>query len=223
LKNIAIFFLFLLGAGLWAQETAVVYFDSISEYYGTIEDYSAQAEIIRGETVQPARIQYKTPNLLHMEMPDERDRVTVLNSNNGELMLFVPQYSVTFVQELRRHNSSAIAGMATAQGLHLLKQNYTIAYLNGPDPEQLDEENPDMVVKLKLNWKTANEGFREMVLSIGSNNLIRRVDAVTTSHEKIQFDFFDVKINQGLSDSIFEYEAPPVGNSIENFLFEPEE
>lgn len=221
MKPILIIFTFLSCALIGAQETAFVYFDKISSYYGSVQDYTAQVEISTGEDVQSATIQYKSPNLLHMEFTNPRG--VVLNSNNGELLVFVPQHSVTFIQELRRHGSGTLAGMASAQGLNLLKKNYTIAYLTGPEPQALDDETPDMVVKLKLNWKTSNEGFREMILSIGSNNLIRRIEAVTTQHEQIQYDFFDISINQNLPESIFDYEAPPQGNAIENFLFDPEE
>jgi len=221
LKPILFIFTFLSCALLGAQETAFVYFDKISSYYGSIQDYIAEVEITEGDKIQSATIQYKTPNLLHMEFSNPRG--VVLNSNNGELLLYVPQHSVTFIQELRRHSTGSLAGMASSQGLNLLKKNYTIAYLTGPEPQPLDDETPDLVVKLRLNWKTSNEGFREMVLSIGSNNLIRRIEAVTTQHEQIQFDFFDIKINQNLPESIFDYEAPPQGNAIENFLFDPEE
>lgn len=221
MKKLALIALWLSASFLSSQETAVVFFDRISDFYGSVRDYVCQAEITRGDTVQVAEIKYKTPNLLHMEFSSPEG--IVLNSNNGELLLYIPEHRVTFIQELKRHNTSTLAGMASAQGLDLLKRNYTIGYLTGPDPQPLDEEFPEMVVKLKLNWKTANEGFREMVLSIGSNNLIRRIEAVTTKHEVLQFDFYNIEINKDLPDSIFDYDAPPEGNAIENFLFEPEE
>ncbi|MDA3849668.1 MAG: outer-membrane lipoprotein carrier protein LolA [Spirochaetaceae bacterium] len=215
------FFLIFFPLFLSAQETAVVYFDRISDYYGSIRDYVCQAEITRGEDVQIAKISYKTPNLLHMEFSQPSG--IVLNSNDEELLLFSPARQVTFSQELRRHSSASLAGMVSSQGLYLLKRNYTIGYLTGPSQQPLEEGSPEMVIKLRLNWKTASEGFREMTLSIGSNNLIRRIEAVTTNHEMVQFDFYDIQINQNLPDTLFEYDSPPVGNSIENFLFEPEE
>lgn len=221
MKKLFLFILALMALAVSAQETAVVYFDRISNYYGTIRTYSAEVEITRDEEVQTADLQYKTPNLLHMEFTNPSG--VVLNANNEELLIYVRNQQVTFIQELRRHGDAALASMAAGQGLHLLRRNYTIAYLDGPDPQLLEEGSADMVVKLKLNWKTANEGFREMVLSIGSNNLIRRIEAVTTQHELIQFDFYDISINQDIPDTVFDYDAPPQGNAIENFLFEPEE
>ena len=40
--------------------------------------------------------------------------------------------------------------------------------------------------------------------------------------EKIIFDFTNLEINRGIPDARFDYKSPPEGNTIENFLFEPE-
>jgi len=215
--------LFILTGGIFsltAQETAEKYFDGISEYYGNIKDYEGDLLITRGDTEQIARISYKTPNKLHLEFskPDGQ----VLNVNDEKLELYIPKYRVSFIQPLKAHSQTALLGMANSQGLELMKKNYSIGYVSGPDPVPLDEGSEEMVVKLKLNWRSTNQGFRELYIAVGQNNLIRRIEGVTTSMDRIIFDFTNMETNKGIPDARFDYKSPPEGNSIENFLFEPE-
>lgn len=214
---------FLLAAGVGsiaAQETAEKYFDRISDYYGSIRDYEGDLVITRGDSEQVARISYKNPNKMHLEFSVPEGQV--LNVNNEKLELYLPDYRVSFVQPLKKRSDSTLAGMANSQGLELMKRNYSIGYVSGPDAVPLDEGSEEMVVKLKLNWRSSSEGFRELYLSIGQNNLIRRIEGVTTSMESIIFNFMNLEINKGIPDARFDYKSPPEGNSIENFLFEPE-
>ena len=114
--------------------------------------------------------------------------------------------------------------MASQQGLELLKRNFSVAYLVGPDPVPLDEADvPEMVVKMKLDWRSTDEGFRQLEISIGENGLIRRIKGVTVGYENIQFDLTNILVNQNIPDARFEYESPATANIFENFLFEPEE
>ena len=203
-----------------AQETAEKYFDRISEYYGSIQDYEGDLVISQGDTEQVARISYKSPNKLHLEFSDPDGQV--LNVNDEKLELYIPEYRVAFVQPLKQHSPSALAGMANAQGLELMKKNYSIAYAHGPAAVPLDEGSEEMVTKLKLHWRSSSEGFRELLISVGENNLIRRIEGVTTSMDSVVFNFTNLQTNKGIPDARFDYKSPPEGNSIENFLFEPE-
>ncbi len=211
----------LLPTVLSAQETATQYFDSISRHYGQVEDYSAILRIVREETEQVGEISFKSPNLLRIDFSEPKEQV--LNINGDELLLWVPALSVTFVQKLKSHNSASLATMASEQGLTMLKRNYSIGYEAGPDPVSLDEGSPEMVIKLNLNWRTSNEGFRELRIAVGENNMIRRITGVTTNHEVIQYDFSEIVVNKGIPDSRFLFDSQPEGNTIHNFLFEPEE
>jgi hypothetical protein len=122
--------------------------------------------------------------------------------------------------------------MASEQGLLLLKRNYSVAYLVGPDPMPLDEPTLDesgampsqeLVVKMKLDWRSTDEGFRQLEISVGENGLIRRINGVTVGYENIQFDLTNILVNQNIPDARFDYESPATANIFENFLFEPEE
>ncbi|QEN08458.1 outer membrane lipoprotein carrier protein LolA [Oceanispirochaeta crateris] len=215
--------LFLLLAGIFsvsAQETAEKYFDRISNYYGSIRDYEGDLVITRGDVEQVARISYKNPNMMRLDFSDPAGQV--LNVNNESLELYLPEYRVSFVQPLKSHSQSTLAGMANSQGLELMKKNYSIGYVSGPQAVPLEEGSEEMVIKLKLNWRSTSEGFRELHIAVGQDNLIRRIEGVTTTLDRITFDFTNLETNKGIPDARFDYKSPPEGNSIENFLFEPE-
>jgi outer membrane lipoprotein-sorting protein len=215
--------LFLLVSGISsvaAQETAEKYFDRISDYYGNIRDYEGDLVITRGDLEQVAQISYKNPNMMRLDFSVPEGQV--LNVNNESLELYLPEYRVSFVQPLKNRADSTLAGMANSQGLELMKRNYSIGYVSGPAAVPLDEGSEEMVIKLKLNWRSTSEGFRELYISVGQNNLIRRIEGVTTSLDSIIFDFTNLETNKDIPDARFDYKSPPEGNSIENFLFEPE-
>ena len=220
-RILAVLFLLLAGfTSASAQETAEKYFDRISETYGSIRDYEGDLVISRGDIEQIARISYKNPNMMRLDFSVPEGQV--LNVNNEKLELYLPEYRVAFVQPLKGHSDSTIASMANSQGLELMKKNYSIGYDSGPEAVPLDEGSEEMVIKLKLNWRSTSEGFRELHIAIGQNNLIRRIEGVTTSMDRITFDFTNLDTNKGIPDARFDYKSPPEGNSIENFLFEPE-
>ena len=206
---------------LWSQETAEKFFNSVSEEYGDISDYLAYITITKDKVVQSGDLYYKTPNKLRINFDNPENQVLVVN--NGLLELYIPKYRVSYKQKLKKYNKITLASMASEQGLKLLKRNYSISYLVSPEPVLLEDESVEMVVKLKLTWMSQTEGFRELEMSINSDNkTIRRIIGVTGAFETIQFDFEDIDTSASIPDARFEYDSPTEGNSIENFLFEPE-
>lgn len=210
------------GIALSAQEilTATDYFDSISEQYGAVNDYQADITITRDEEEMKGTLYYKNPNLLRIDFSEPEEQVLAIDGS--QLTIYLPQHSVIMQQQLKRHSAATISTMASNQGLHLLKRNYSIAYLEGPEPMPLEEGSREMVVKLKLVWRTTNAGFRQLEISVGENGLIRRIIGVTLGYENLQFDFKNLVINRGIPDARFDYESPASANVFDNFLFEPE-
>lgn len=220
---IIILFLPLVRGNTQAEEilTAENYFDEISDRYGKLLDYEAFITITRGETVMAGRLYNKNPNLLRIDFTDPEEQVLV---TDGKLLtIYIPRYEVIMEQKLKRRSEASLAGMASQQGLNILKKNYGVAYLTGPDPVPLDEESEEMVVMLKLASRSTAEGFRQIVLSIGNNGLIRRITGITLGYEELVFDFTEIKVNQNIPDTRFQYDSPPYANVYSNFLFEVEE
>ncbi|MCK5248670.1 MAG: outer membrane lipoprotein carrier protein LolA [Spirochaetaceae bacterium] len=220
----AVFIIFFACTGaIFAQETATSFFAEVSENYESIRDYTADLVITRGDTVQTAKVWYKSPNLLRLDFVEPEGMVMVVD---GELLqVWVPDYSVTFSQPLRRDSQAQLASLTGSSGLELIKKYYTISYDPIPQEVPLDPGSSENVVKLKAEWKSNNEGFRKLelsIMSIGNYKYIRRVKGITTTNEEITFDFTNMVVNPDIPYTRFEYESPPTGNTIENFLFDTE-
>jgi len=200
--------------------TASDYFDTISVQYGQIEDYQAELIITQEDEVMEGTIYYKQPNLLRIDFTQPEEQVLAIDGK--ALTIYIPRHSVIMHQPLKKGSSASMMSMASEEGLQMLKNNYSVAYAVDPDPVPLDEGNDEMVVKLNLTWRSTDEGFRQLELSIGENGLIRRIIGVTVDYEEIQFDFKGIMINQNIPEARFEYDSPSSANVFENFLFEPD-
>jgi outer membrane lipoprotein-sorting protein len=205
---------------LHSQETATRFFDRVSERYAAINDYTADLVITRGEVVQRAVVMYKKPNLVRL---DFREPNGMVMSVDGEVLkVWVPEYGALFEQPLRKDSQGQIATLTGPGGLELIKKYYSLSYDPSPDLVPLSPGSSEMVTRLKAEWKSNNEGFRRLILSIDSGMKVRRIRGITTTNEEIIFDFTGMVINKGIPDTRFQYQSPPTGNKIENFLFDPE-
>ena len=222
LSRVAAVFLFFLPLVASAQDivTASRYFDTVSEKYGSVADYTARVAIQQGKTSMDGTIFYKNPNKLRIEFSNPAGQV--INSDGKTLTVFLPRYSVAFTQELKKRSDAAIAAMASKQGLNLLKSSYSIGYVIGPEPVPLEGNAGENVVKLKLTWRSGSQAFRELELSITQAGFIRRIVGITAAQQTIQFDFTSIRTNIGIPDNRFDYDSPPTANMIHNFLFAPE-
>ena len=206
-----------------AQErivTANEYLNFVSAQYGSIEDYEAKITITKGKEKMTGIIYYKTPSLLRINFSNPKEQVLVVDKE--KLVIYIPKYRVIMQQKLKKKGGVSGAGMASREGLRILKRNYIVSYLESPDFVPLDEGSTEMVKKLKFVWRTADEGFRQLIMSVGEDNLIRRMVCVTADYTEMQFDFTDIRTNEGIPDTRFEYDSPASANVFENFLFEAE-
>lgn len=214
--------LLILGGVAWGQEirTAENFFDEVSDRYGKVQDYEATLTVTQGDTVMKGTIFYRTPNLLRINFTDPADQVLV--SDGETLTIYIPRFEVIMEQKLKRHSQAALANMASRQGLSILKKNYSVAYQVGPEPVPLTEGSSEQVVKLKLTSRYTSEGFRQIVLSVGQDNLIRRISAVTLGYQELTYDFTGISVNQNIPANRFRYDAPPYANVYNDFLFSAE-
>jgi len=225
----AIFLLVFSAVFSFAQEaetqeriiTANDYLNTVAAAYAEITDYEAKVTITKEKEVMTGVLYYKNPSLLRINFEQPEDQVLVVDKE--KLVIHIPKYRVTMSQKLKK--GAGITGgavLAGSEGLKLLKRNYTVAYLESPDYVPLDEGSEDLVIKLKFEWRSSDEGFRQIILSVDQNNLIRRLIGVTSDYAEIRFDFADIKTNQSIPDTRFEYDSPASANTFENFLFEAE-
>lgn len=206
-----------------AQEilTAESFFDEVSARYGKLQDYTARVSIAKGQEVMKGRLSYKSPNKLRIDFTDPAEQVLV--TDGEELTVYIPRYEVILLQKLKRRSQAALANLVSAQGLTLLKKSYAVAYLIGQDYVPLEEGSREMVKKLRLASRSTSEGFRQIVIAVARNGMIRRITGVTLNYEEFMMDLTDVVVNQNIPDTRFKYDAPAYANVYQNFLFEAEE
>lgn len=228
-KNIFLLFCFFVFHSLVLAEdtilTAASFFQSVSEFYGTITDYEADVGIVAGSSSMQARVSFKRPNLLRMDFSNPETQVILFNGN--KLTIYLPGSSAVLTQVVSSEaDASTGATLATPQGLTLMSRYYSVSYLQDRVPVQLDDEetvensSAELVVKLFLTRKNSTEGFRSIVLSISpGSKLIRRVEAVTTGNEDFIFNFTNYALNQNIPDTRFIYDSPGSANTYGNFLF----
>jgi outer membrane lipoprotein-sorting protein len=210
--------------------TAPEFFATVAERYSSISDYIAEVEMTMPEQSLTGTLFYRRPNLIRIDFAEPEDQVLV--SDGETLKVYIPEYNVVLQQALTGAGENAVAGLASSDGLKLMRENYSIAYLDSPDPVPLDDpedgesadtaggESSQMVTKLRLTWRSTSEGFRQLILSIDEDRLIRRIVGVTVGYEEIQIDFLDVRLNQNIPTARFDYEAPASANLFSDFLFE---
>ena len=206
---------------LAAQEsiqTAQDFFDRLAERYSQIEDYTAQIVSERKDTVMRGSLFYKRPNLMRIDFTEPDGQVLV--SDGETLQVYIPEYNVVLQQALRRQRSQSAGSLATSEGLKLMRNNYSIAYLDSPEQVPLEEGSNIMVTKLRLNWQSTTEGFRQLTLSVTDDFLIRRIEGVSINYEEIEFNFLNVQLNQNIPQARFDYEVPASANVYPDFLFE---
>jgi outer membrane lipoprotein-sorting protein len=210
----------LLG-GLGAQEiiTAERYLETVSSRYGTVRDYEAQIVIRSGNTDMYGTVSHLAPSFLRIDFSSPAEQVIVFNGE--QLTVYLPEYRAALNQVITsRQGSSSGAGLASSQGLTLLRRNYIPAFVKGPDPIPLEEGSSEEVVALRLTRRSISEGFREIILSVNPDSLlIRRIEGRTIAEGLVRFDFLNVKTNQGIPEQRFIYDSPASANLYNNFLF----
>ena len=229
--SVLIFCAFFTG-GIFAQTsepiiTANEYFKSVSEEYGKITDYQADADITIDKELMKARLTYLAPNKVRFDFSQPDEQVIVFN---GEVLtIYLPETKAVLTQNANagEGDSSGKAGsLATSEGLSLMRRYYTVSYETSQELVPLDEETENQeasnekVVRLVLWRRTTSEAFRYIKLSINpKTKLIRRVEAVTPSDITYKIDFSNYEINQGLTAQRFMYDIPSAANNYDNFLF----
>jgi outer membrane lipoprotein-sorting protein len=219
--GIALFFMLVLNLGsLFAQEiiTAERYLEMVSNQYSSIRDYEARITIRSGGSDMTGNVSHLSPSFLRIDFTRPANQVIVFN---GELLtIYLPELNAVLSQDINRRASASGAGMASAQGLSLLRRNYVPSFVTGPNPELLDSSSTERVVKLRLTRRSVSEGFREIILSVNPDTkLIRRIEGRTIAEGEIRFDFLDVRTNQGIPEQRFIYDPPASANTYNNFLF----
>ena len=206
---------------LFAQEEDLVsansFFDRVSDFYAEIKDYIATIRFTKGEDVQAGVLFYSSPHLLKIEFSSPYEQILLVDGER--LSIYLPQYSTILEQKF----SSSDMVMAPGKGLGLLKNNYIISYAEA-EPVPLEEGSGEMVTKLNLYpFSGATEGFKQLIISVTSSLIIRRIEGITIKNEYVVFDFIGVAINPGIPWSVYTLDPPRMTNVYPDFLMGPDE
>lgn len=202
--------------------TADRFLDSVSERYASVTDYEASIVIRSGTTNMTGHLSFLNPSFLRIDFTDPADQIMVFN---GELLtVHIPSLRTVLNQTVTPARRTSVpgggAGMASAQGLRLLRQGYVATFVTGPAPVPLEERSQERVVRLRLTRRLASENFREIILSVSPETmLIRQIEATTLTNAQVRFDFTGIRTNVGIPEQRFIYTAPPTANVHNNFLF----
>ncbi|MDR0382569.1 MAG: outer-membrane lipoprotein carrier protein LolA [Spirochaetaceae bacterium] len=197
--------------------TAERFLENVSDKYASFNDYEARIAIRSGNAAMRGTVVHKTPNFLRIDFTTPAEQVIVFDGDM--LTVYLPEYSAILNQNV---SSSRVGGanLVTARGLLLLRRNFAAAFVTGPAPVPLDENSRERVVKLRLTRRYGSEGFREIILNVDpSTLLIRRIEGTTIADGRVQFDFSDIRTNQGISERRFIYDSPASANRYNDFLF----
>jgi outer membrane lipoprotein-sorting protein len=197
--------------------TGIKYLEMVSDTYGVIKDYEANIVIRSGNSEMTGKVSHLTPSFLLIEFSSPADQVIVFN---GDLLtIYLPEYRAVLNQNINKSRRS-VGQFASAQGLIMLRRGYVPSFVTGPNPEPLDANSKERVVKLRLTRSSVSEGFREIILNIDPDSkLIRRIEGQPITGSTVRFDFTNIKINQGIPEQRFIYDSPASANMYNNFLF----
>jgi len=220
-RGFSLFFLLVLNLGvIFGQEivTAGRYLEMVSDRYATVRDYEANITIRSGNTDMVGYVSHLSPSFLRIDFTRPAEQAIVYN---GELLtIYLPEYRAVLNQSISQRSASSGAGLASSQGLSLLRNNYVSSFVTSPNPEPLDSGSSERVVKLRLTRRSASEGFREIILSINPETLlIRRIEGRTIADGEVRFDFTNIRTNLGIPEQRFIYDSPASANMYNNFLF----
>jgi len=210
--------LLVLPASAQGIVTADRFLQMVSEHYGTIGDYEANIVIRTGNTTMQGSLSYLSPSSLRIDFSQPANQVILFNGD--ELTVFLPELRVVLNQNVSQNRVAAGANLASAEGLSLLRRNYIPTFVTGPEPVNLDANSQEQVVRLRLTRRHVSEGFREIILSVNpATNMIRRIEGTTIAGVNVQFDFTNIRVNQGIPPMRFVYTPPAGANTIHNFMF----
>ncbi len=229
MKRIYILIIILFGiaaGGLSAQDfqTAESFFNSVCQVYAAINDYVSSVVINNDGEKSSGEMLFKYPNKVRINYTDPENQVLVMDGTR--FALYLPKLRVTMVQNIKNDSSSGSGGidLMTREGLQLLKTGYKVSYLESYQSVPLDEGDNTQVIKLKMDWKTTREGFRTLEIAVDpKTRLIRRISGITRDSKLVRIDIIKMKINQNIPDSRFDFEIPPEGHVVNDFIYDTSE
>jgi outer membrane lipoprotein-sorting protein len=194
--------------------TAQEFFGKVSAKFGTIKDYSCDFTYTKDDAVSSGKLYFRVPNLVRLDFAAPKGQVVLMDGE--KLQILIPSLSLILEQAFTK--KTARADMVTERGLRMLSEGFDIAYLDKPDLVPLETGSKEQVTKLRLTRRLASEMYREVILSISKDLLIRRWEGKLEDRTSVVMDYVSIRLNQNLPASKFKEEAWPEANVYTDFL-----
>lgn len=217
---LAIFFL-VLSPLAGQNQTARDFFNSLSNTYASIHDYTANLIVQQNGQQLEGQLSVLAPDQLFIEFTSPQNQVLMVS--DGWLNLYIPGLNVYNRQQLPQTDSSAVGLVGSSLGLQLFAESYNISYYETNAYVPLFEGANEKVIKLKLEWASQAEAFREIIISVTEGGLIRQIHGTTSDYREMTLKFLNIAINQNqVPDTLFDYIEPRDAYTKKNFLFDSE-
>lgn len=193
-KIVLIIFLLVLITALNAQNNGEAYLKSLQDKFNTIQDFTATVnQSIDGRASLSGKIFFKKVNNFRIEFGNSTivsDGTTSWNFNKKENKVIITDYE---------------------EDGSLFSINFLVFQF--PAQCTLKGESDGNLKKLTLTPKSRTSNLGEVTLWINQNDLIEKVQTSDPASGLVELNFSDIRINQTLPISNFQF-TPPQGSRI---------
>ncbi len=198
-------------------ETADNFMEKVSKKYSEFKDFQANINIFKQQEKSKGVLYSKPPNKLRINFTVPLGQI--ISSDGEDFYVYIPQQNVVLYQ--KKNKGTSTGSFVSSSGLNLLLTKYIVSYEDKPRFVSVKIGLQMMpVMKIKLQWRSPSQSFREMILFIGRDLLLYRVDAITYNRTNVKFVFSNIQVNKGIPDARFVYDPPATAHLVEDFLFE---
>jgi outer membrane lipoprotein-sorting protein len=205
-----------------AKELAQILSDRFRE---TVKDYEGTIRWTQDDKIQYGTLYFKNPQKMRINFIEPEGQV--ICTNGYELWLYIKYLNLILHQDIlekekvkdEEGNTETVVNpiLINPVGLEKFLTDYSIEFFETKDP--ITYKDGSKVYQLKLlRWRSSKNGFNTIFLTVQTNGLIRKVTGITAAYRQIVLEIDDVKINQNLSDLLFNYEPPAHAGTVENFI-----
>jgi len=207
------------SAGLWpplclaaapaAQLEPIV--QHVQDWYDKLSDLQADfrqksfSQTLNTTTEAKGKLYFKKPNLMKWDYESPEKQLYVINQK--DFFWYVPEDA----QVVKRKASTVLQDttpLSFLAGLGNLRQSFIISL---PDEGAKPNDSAASIILLNLLPKRAQASMKKMQLKLKAQSLeISGIILIDPYGNTNEIDFFNVRLNQGLSESIFRF-TPPKG------------
>jgi len=188
-KIVLIISILVITTSLNAQNNGEAYLKSLQDKFNTIQDFTANVnQSVDGKSVLSGKIFFKKENNFRIEFGNSTivsDGITSWNFNKKENKVIITDYE---------------------EDGSLFSINFLVYQF--PSQCTLAGESDGNLRKLTLTPKSRTSNLGEVILWINNNDLIEKLQTNDLASGVVELSFSNIKINQNLPLSNFQFTAP---------------